>query len=116
MLDQILHNLSYLQIGLVLCTVWLLYGVVNAAVEARRIEERQINELGGRAARRKGWVPYGLDLLCDALKSAAKNQVLEFWLRTLLTYGNPSNPWTIEAGEGPRRVILTADPENIKAV
>lgn len=111
MLDKILHNLSYLQIGLVLCLVWLLYGVVNRAVE-----ERRIKELGGRAARRIGWVPYGLDLLYDALKSAAKNQVLEFWLRTLLTYGNPSNPWTIEAGDGPRRIILTADPENIKAM
>lgn len=111
MLDQILRNLSYLHIGFVLCIGWLLYGFARRAVE-----ERRIKELGGRGARRKGWAPYALDLLYDALTSGAKNQVLEFWLRNFRTYGNPSNPWTVEAGDGPRRVILTADPENIKAI
>jgi cytochrome P450 len=111
MLDKILNNLPYLQIGLVLFIAWFLYGIVNGAAE-----ERRIKELGGRAARRKALAPYGLDLLYNALKSAAKNQVMEFWLQNFSTYGNPSNPWTIEAGNGPRRIVLTADPENIKAI
>jgi hypothetical protein len=103
MLDEILHSLSYVQVGFILCIAYFLY-----AFRCRQTEENKIQKLGGRTVRRKGWVPYGLDLLYEALASAAKNEVLEFWQGTFAKYGNPSNPYTIEAGDGPRRIILTA--------
>lgn len=103
MLNEILHSLSYVQVGFILCIAYLLY-----ALACGQAEENKIRKLGGRAIRRKGWVPFGLDLLYEALASAAKNEVLEFWQETFAKYGNPSNPYTIEAGDGPRRIVLTA--------
>lgn len=111
MLDKILHSLSYVQVGFILWIAYLLY-----AFSCRKAEENKIKKLGGRGTRRKGWAPFALDLLYEALASAARNEVLNFWQQTFAKYGNPSNPWTIEAGDGPRRIILTADPENIKAI
>lgn len=111
MLDKIFQNISWLTVGFFLVVAWLLYGYAW-----RREEDFKIQKFGGRAPRRRGWVPYELDLLYEVLAAAAKHQMLGFWRKQFDTYGNPSNPYTIEAGAGPRRIVLTADPENIKAV
>jgi cytochrome P450 len=42
---------------------------------------------------------------------------LEFWEWIFATYGTPASPYTVESTiGGDKRVIFTADPENIKAI
>lgn len=33
-----------------------------------------------------------------------------------MKYGRPENPYTVEGNAGGKRVVFTADPENIKAI
>ena len=58
----------------------------------------------------------GIDFVYSAIQHAARDENLQFWDQQFRTYGNPSNPYTIEAIAGGLRIIFTADPENIKAV
>ncbi len=56
----------------------------------------------------------GLDLAWEAVKNAMNNTSYEMWCNMFLTTCGP-NQYTIEAGVG-ERVVLTAEPENIKAI
>jgi len=58
----------------------------------------------------------GIGFLYEGIKYSRKLGQLNFWDKNFRTYGNPSNPYTIEASPGGRRMIFTADAENIKAV
>jgi hypothetical protein len=111
MIDEILHGVPWIRVGFGLFVVYILYGYYTS-----HLEEQRIQKLAGRAAKRKGRLPFSLDLLFENLQAASRHEILEWWQALFDNYGNPNNPYTIEAGDGPRRVILTADPENIKAI
>jgi cytochrome P450 len=77
--------------------------------------ERKIRALGGHAPIRKGWAPLGLDLLYGALKYNIAHRADEFFaIGFKMT--KRANPWTYEMGIGHMRLIMTADPDNIKAI
>ncbi|OCL03822.1 hypothetical protein AOQ84DRAFT_137166 [Glonium stellatum] len=111
MLERILAHLTGPKALLALLTLYLVRRVVLGALEARRIRR-----LGQRAAVRRTYLPLGIDMLCSAISHALADRNYEFWLATFARYGNPANPWTVEAGRGAARVVFTADPENIKAL
>ncbi|KAF1963320.1 cytochrome P450 alkane hydroxylase-like protein [Byssothecium circinans] len=73
----------------------------------------KLRKLGGRAPIRNSYAPLGLDLLYELITHSIKDQNYELW-RKMFAKARPGM-WTLEAGIG-RRVILTAEPENIKAV
>lgn len=97
---------TILQICIVIATTLLLFYFVSQCSESG-----QINKLGERAKRRKYFL-----ICCGYIISLLKNEEYEFWRQNLGTSDNRNNPWTIEAGDGPSRIILTVDPENIKAI
>ena len=55
-------------------------------------------------------------MIYDAVTSFLGDDNLRFWHKNFMLYGNPANPYNIEAYPAGERIILTADPENIKAV
>jgi cytochrome P450 len=108
--DNIFQNASYAKVGIISGVGFLLY------FASRAYEECRIRALGHHAAKRYSYVPLGLDMLYEVIDNALKHQMIEYWWRLFGDYGNKVNPYTVEAGVGKGRVILTADPENIKAI
>ncbi|KAH6644401.1 cytochrome P450 alkane hydroxylase-like protein [Boeremia exigua] len=74
----------------------------------------RIHKLGARAPVRKTYVPMGLDMAYEAVTHALKDKSYEMWTQMFEKWAGPGR-YTIEAGIG-QRVILTAEPENIKAI
>lgn len=97
--------------GGLLIVAWLLHGFI-----LDHIKDRKIRALGFRAPRKRAKLPYGIDLMYEAVTRALKHDGLSLWTNTFKKFGNPNNPYTVEASIGGERVILTADPENIKAI
>ncbi|KAH3920434.1 hypothetical protein HBI56_070000 [Parastagonospora nodorum] len=90
----------------------VLYFVYNTAVRIHK--DARIRKLGARGPVRKTYLPWSVDLAYDMI-SAAKNDLLhENWTSMFKKYALPGQ-YTVEAGIG-ERVILTAEPENIKAI
>jgi cytochrome P450 len=104
-------NISLSQLLLFFCTTYLLYLLI-----LRISEYRRIRNLGGRAAPVSKWVPYDLLFIYHGIKHALANKNYDFWHASFHRFGNPANPYTLEARPGGRRVVFTADPENIKAI
>jgi hypothetical protein len=75
--------------------------------------DARIRKLGARAPIRKTYVPYGLDLAYEVLTYAMKDKTYEMWIGMFDKWCG--GRYTIEAGVG-QRVVLTAEPENIKAI
>ncbi|KAF2101995.1 cytochrome P450 52A5 [Rhizodiscina lignyota] len=80
------------------------------------IEDRKIKALGHRAPVRPSWFPLQVDTTVDVIRHAQRNEMLEFWNHMFDNYGNPVDKYTIECRPAGRRLIFTADPENIKAI
>lgn len=78
--------------------------------------ELKIRRLGGHAPVRRTRLPFGIDYILEIVKYAESDMSLEFWDKNFRQFGNRNNPYTLEATIGARRVITTADPENIKAI
>lgn len=76
--------------------------------------DARIRKLGARAPIRRSYFPYSLDFAYDAVVSAMNNRIYEMWMATFDRCGGPGR-YTMEVGIG-ERVIMTADPENIKAI
>ncbi|KAF2012255.1 cytochrome P450 52A11 [Aaosphaeria arxii CBS 175.79] len=74
---------------------------------------RQIARLGARAPIRTTYVPYGLDMLYEVVTHLLADKNYELWVGMFAKYGRGG--FTVEAGIG-QRVILTAEPENVKAI
>lgn len=74
----------------------------------------QICRLGARAPIRTSYAPLGLDLAYEVVTYAMKDKTYEMWVGMFKDWCRPGR-YTIEAGVG-QRVILTAEPENIKAI
>jgi cytochrome P450 len=76
-------------------------------------KDARIRKLGARAPVRTSYLPYGFDIAYDVLNHALKDEIYEMWVDMYQKW-SPGH-YTIEAGVG-ERVILTSEPENIKAI
>jgi hypothetical protein len=114
MIGELVHSLSALSIpqyaGLAAVLIVVYVWVADFS------ESRQIAALGARAAKRSSWIPLGIEFIYDAVTHAMRDENYQFWLKTFRDYGNPADPYTIETSVSGRRVLLTSDPENIKAI
>lgn len=99
--------LPYLLLGA--AVLYLAYGAV-----AKFRKNAHINRLGARAPVQKSYLPWGVDLAYDVITHALRDEVYEMWVGMFAKFAGPGR-YTVEAGVG-ERVILTADPENIKAI
>ncbi|KAI0160334.1 glycoside hydrolase family 20 protein [Xylariaceae sp. FL1272] len=85
-------------------TLWYVYSKVNETVRLRR--------LGGRATPAVTKLPFGLGIIMQQVNATMNYKNLEAFLELI----KPSPTYTIEARMLGRRIIFTADPENIKAI
>lgn len=92
-----------------LVLVYIVYAVARKVAYNARLRK-----LGARAPIRSSWVPFQLDMAYGVIKHALEDNVYDFWVRTFKTHSR-NGYYTIETGIG-ERVIMTADPENIKAI
>ncbi|CAA9959190.1 Cytochrome P450 52A11 [Pyrenophora teres f. maculata] len=76
--------------------------------------DARIRKLGARAPIRRAYVPYGLDFAYNAVVCAMDNKLYEMWVAVFEKWCGPGR-YTVEVGIG-ERVIMTADPDNIKAI
>ncbi|KAH8905143.1 cytochrome P450 [Coniochaeta sp. PMI_546] len=72
----------------------------------------RLKRLGSRAPRIRHKLPYGFDFVRRAVNSTMEHKNLEFWRENFTKFGG----WTGETNIIGRRIIFTADPENIKAI
>ncbi|KAF1809375.1 cytochrome P450 [Eremomyces bilateralis CBS 781.70] len=111
MIEQILSQLTAGKV-LILLGAFLVVRHVTLTAYA----DYKIRKLGHRAPSRFTFVPFGLNFIYSAIKAAREHKNLELWRDLMLNYGNKNNPYTVESSAGGRRIILTADPDNIKAI
>jgi cytochrome P450 len=95
---------------LVLGAVVLYIGYSTAI---RLQKDARIRRLGARPPKRTSYLPLGLDTAYNVINHARKDTLYEMWVSMYETF-SPGH-YTVEAGVG-ERVILTAEPENIKAI
>lgn len=76
--------------------------------------DARIRKLGFRAPTRTSYLPWGIDIAYEVIGHQRRNTTYEMWVNMFKTRCRPGR-YTIEAGVG-ERVILTAEPENIKAI
>ncbi|KAI1106644.1 cytochrome P450 52A11 [Jackrogersella minutella] len=79
----------------------------------RSIDENiRLRRLGVRGSRVKSNMPFGLDIIQKQVKASKNYKSVEYFLECL----ENAPDYTAEARILGRRVVLTADPENIKAI
>ncbi|KAJ5899221.1 hypothetical protein N7495_003965 [Penicillium taxi] len=77
----------------------------------------QVSRLGVRAPKIAFWVPYAFDFIYKSQQAAFANRDHEFWRNKIMTASGLANCKTAELDAGiSNRVIITIDPENIKAL
>jgi cytochrome P450 len=111
MLENLFSDLSFLKLALYAVGGYTLYALISGLLESRRIQA-----LGGNAPGRTSYIPGGFDLLYKIVTSSLRHDQLGFWYEGFRKFGHAQNPWTVEMKIGRQRLILTADPENIKAI
>lgn len=74
----------------------------------------QIKKLGARAPIRKSYLPLNIDLVWEAVQSALDDKTYEMWTN-MFNKECATERYTVEFGSL-NRLILTAEPENIKAI
>ncbi|KAF2203067.1 cytochrome P450 52A11 [Delitschia confertaspora ATCC 74209] len=77
------------------------------------LRNHRIRKLGAHAPVRHTLLPYGIDMVYDTVQHAVKDQTRQMWDEMFRKYGKGG--FTVEA-QLVNRLILTADPENIKAI
>lgn len=85
----------------------------------RLYESHRISQLGPRAVSVPYKLPYGLDFIYSAVQATIHHKNLENWQHFFRQTGVDSNgngAFTLEVRAFDRRVVFTADPENIKAI
>ena len=87
--------------------------IAYAAI-AKATFNAKLRKLGARAPARGAWLPLQLDLAYSIVRAALDDKMYEFWVHTFEKYSR-NGCYTVESGIG-ERVIMTADPENIKAI
>ncbi|KAF2711343.1 cytochrome P450 alkane hydroxylase-like protein [Pleomassaria siparia CBS 279.74] len=108
MLETIRPYLTTPYILLALFSIFIAKNQINKFQQNRRI-----SRLGARAPLRTTYLPYGIDFIVETLSYMVKDMNLDIWRHTFNKYGNGG--YTIEM-VGAERILLTAEPENIKAI
>ncbi|KAI5838380.1 cytochrome P450 [Morchella snyderi] len=90
----------------------LLVASILAFCFAKIRQNLRIRKLGGRAPNINPYpFLFGMDVILDAMRMAWKNQNFELWRRRFDGSGH-----TVEMELFGQRIIITEDPENIKAI
>ncbi|KAL2165242.1 hypothetical protein VTH06DRAFT_538 [Thermothelomyces fergusii] len=98
---------------LILVPGLLLAYVIVAVVVRPAWEEIKLARMpGARAPRIKSKLPFGLDFIWEAITSGQKNESLAFWNKMF----GEAGAYTVEGRVAGRRIVFTADHENIKAI
>ncbi|KAL2271121.1 hypothetical protein VTJ83DRAFT_492 [Remersonia thermophila] len=92
--------LGYLIVALILRPIWQ--------------EIRLAQMPGSRAPKIKSWAPFGFDFVAGSVRSVIKYEQLSFWRKTF--EGANTKHYTAETRIAGRRIVFTADPDNIKAI
>ncbi|TVY85472.1 Cytochrome P450 52A1 [Lachnellula suecica] len=109
MIEEILEQVS--PKTLILAVVGALFLLKTAEWINR---ERKIRALGGRTRRNPTWYPFDLDIIARAVYATTHYKDYQLWTRWFTTPKGMN--YTFEAAPLGRRMILTAEPENIKAI
>ncbi|KAH8588608.1 cytochrome P450 52A5 [Bisporella sp. PMI_857] len=107
MIEEILKTVSPTVLGLLLLGSLVLFKIIQWTEK-----ELRIRRLGGHGAYVDSWLPFDIDFLYQAVNATRKHQNLPQWLALFERSGR----WTVEANPAGQRVIITTDPENIKAI
>ncbi|KAF2088644.1 cytochrome P450 [Saccharata proteae CBS 121410] len=110
-MKQLLDSLSYTTIAALLISAYIVTALIRQVNDSRRIQR-----LGGRAAVRRSYVPFGLDFIYQSVRAALANTNMEHLQKVFLDWGKSENPYTVEIGVSGLRTVFTADPDNIKAI
>jgi cytochrome P450 len=98
-------------------SLWLLGIFVVFCVFRKFQASAQIARLGARAPKIKFHLPYALDFIYKGEQANKVSQDLQFWDTSIAQAGGRKNAKTAELDAGiSTRVIMTKDPENIKAL
>ncbi|KAJ5189608.1 Cytochrome P450 [Penicillium cf. griseofulvum] len=98
-------------------SLWALGLFVAFCVFRKFQASAQIARLGVRAPKIKFRLPYALDFIFQGYQANKEYKDLEFWDAQIMHAGGLTNAKTAELDAGiSTRMILTKDPENIKAV
>ncbi|KAJ5460798.1 Cytochrome [Penicillium daleae] len=97
--------------------LWFL-GLFTAFCVFRKFQaSAQIARMGARAPKVKFRLPYALDFIYKGQVANLKHEDIEFWNDTIMAASGRDNCKTAEVDAGiSTRVVLTMDPENIKAL
>ncbi|KFX86186.1 hypothetical protein O988_09724, partial [Pseudogymnoascus sp. VKM F-3808] len=112
MIEDIFNDLDITRTNIVvgLFGLFILWNLVS-----RLDEERRIAQMGKHASIIPSWLPYSLDTVAAAIYHSVNGNALAHW-RVMLGRNPHTNCYTVEGRPASQRVILTADPENIKAI
>jgi len=75
--------------------------------------DARLRKLGARAPIRRSYLPFSADVVYEVIRHVLDDTLYEMWL--IMFAKHAPTQWTMEAGIG-ERVIITAEPENIKAI
>jgi hypothetical protein len=93
----------------VVCAAIVLF--VAYKISSKLYLDARLRKLGGRAPARRSYLPFSADVVYEVIKHVREDKLYEMWLKLF----GQIEQWTMEAGIG-ERVIVTAEPENIKAI
>lgn len=94
--------------------IYIIYACFNRLHESYRI-----SQLGPRALAVSHRLPWGLDFVYSAVQATIHHKNLENWQRLFNRTGadaHGNGSFTLEVRAFDRRVVFTADPENMKAI
>ncbi|KAI0433586.1 cytochrome P450 [Xylaria sp. FL1042] len=88
----------------VVFTLWQIYLKIDESIRLRR--------LGARAPKIVSRLPFGIDVVSKQVEAVMKYKNMETFVEMM----KPSTNYNVEGRMLGRRVVFTADPENIKAI
>ncbi|KAG9255014.1 cytochrome P450 [Emericellopsis atlantica] len=109
LVETVLDHLTVKSVALLVVGFIVVQYLVN-----RLIEHVRLRRIPGKRARKvPSWAPFGLDLVKGAVESTLAQTNLDYWRNV---YFKDGTRWTGEARVLNQRILMTADPENIKAI
>jgi cytochrome P450 len=108
MFEPLQNNVSTTQIAGAVLILFIAYRITSKLyVDAR------LRKLGARAPIRRSYWPYSIDIAYELITHSLADRNYDFWIKMFGKWA--PKQWTLEAGIA-ERVILTAEPENVKAI
>jgi cytochrome P450 len=92
--------------------LYVSYRVIYSHLRQRRLKALHAS----LPPRRRSYLPLGLDILIEGAVLNYNDKGLLWFTNTFRDYGNSHNPYNVVIPLGQRSLLLTADPENIKAM